>query len=154
MGSLVLTKVPKKENNLRRCSKLKAACMHRVAAVLCWLVLRQARSVKWFLFFFFIFCLCLSLKILFPKVVDWEAMHLFLACLWGNSSVYAWGSQYPHGWCRQSWHHRHIQTKRSATQSWRDLFAKLGLGSTAAKSLWLALGEYQLAADEGSHLAN
>lgn len=35
-----------------------------------------------------------------------------------------------------------------------DWFTKLGLGPTAAKSLCLALGGYQLAADEGSHLAD
>lgn len=68
--------------------------------------------------------------------------------------MYVRGSQYPHGGFRQSWHHCQIQNKRSAPQRWTDLFTKLGLGSTAAKSLYLALGEYQLAADEGSHLAN
>lgn len=68
--------------------------------------------------------------------------------------MYVRGSQYPHGGFQQSWHRGQIHNKRSATQRWRDLSTKLGLGSTAAKSLWLALGEYQLAADEGSHLAN
>lgn len=73
-------------------------------------------------------------------------MHLFLAQMWGNSSVCVQQPGQDVG--------SPATISRSKPGALGDLFTKLGLGSTAAKSLCLALGEYQLAADEGSHLAN
>lgn len=156
LGLLNLTKAPKKENRLRRSFKVNAADVYRQTAAVCEGSIPEAGSGPC--------CLVLS---------HGRSGRGGYTCVRAQQSFFSRGSRLRSNAfvsvtdmrklicsCaaartgrRQLWNHLQIQNRSSTTVLW-DLFSKLGLGLTTAKSLWLALGEYQLAADEDSHLAN